>query len=335
MNLSQTDYFIAIARTGSLSAAAAQLGVSQPALSKYLSGLASLFGMPLFTREKRRLKLTQAGRIYYNASCRISSAMQETRSMIKALSITDKKELSIAVSPHQGAQVMAQMYPQIKKQFPGITLRLFEGYTRRLYQAVRSKKADLALTTVMEDEENVNVIPMFEEDMLLAVPSYHNLAVLSSPDSDHLAVIDVRELSDTPFVLMDEKNTTIGALSRRILEEAGIDPIVVYESENGFLVDAMIHAGAGVGFVPKHYVVPSRDVVYFALKKNYRFVYCVVTREGYHLSREERYLIYLQLKGKEHNPELHDIHSEELEKLAEEFEQDPSWPPLTEWRLNY
>ncbi len=338
MNLNQTEYILAIAAEGSLSGAARALGISQPALSKYLNALEKEFGMEMFTRDKKRMKPTQAGMICLDAARRIRSAMQETDSRIKALSITEKKALSIGLSPHQGALVLAQIYPQMLKHFPGITLKLYEGYTRRLYEALKTGKTDYLMTSVMEDEKNVHILPIQEEETLLAVPEYHNLSFLASgtpDDYESLACIDLRQLQDAPFVLMDRRTTSIGALSRRILEDEQIDPMVVLESDNGYLVKEMIQAGVGVGFLPYHYARETSHVSFFRMKKSYRFAYCVATREGYRMSKEERYFTYLQLKGRETDRNVHYLWSDEAQAITEEFELDPDWPLLSGWRFDY
>ena len=71
MNTKHFDYFIAIAQTGSLSHASRRLGVSQPVLSRYLSGLEGELGIPLFLWDKRKLHITEAGEIYLSGVLRM------------------------------------------------------------------------------------------------------------------------------------------------------------------------------------------------------------------------------------------------------------------------
>lgn len=326
MNLAQVHYIVAIANTGSLSSAAQQLGISQPALTKYLTKLEQEHQLELFYREKKKLKPTQAGRLYLEAAHKIIAVQRQALSSIRALDARqEKKQLRIGVTPHQGAEAITKLYPPFKRHFPQTELTLFEGYTQELYEAVRNRKTDYLMTTFLADRHGLRLLPLFEEELLLSVPVFHNLAALSSSNVSQLTEVDLADFRDSPFVLMDD-TTTIGSLSQKAIQEADFQPIVVFQSANGYLVDEMIRSGVGVGIIPRHYAVPSEDVVYFRLKKPYTLQYCIVVREDYELSREERYLTYLQLKLREADCSINFCWSNELRALVDEFDMDEILP---------
>ncbi len=317
---------VSIANTGSLSLAAQQLGISQPALSRYLAKLEQECRLELFYREKKKLKLTPAGRIYLEAAHKIITIQQQAISSIHALDTErEQKHLRIGVSPHQGAQVVTKLYPPFKRRFPQTEFTLYEGYTQGLYEAVRAKKTDYLMTTTLPDHHGLRLLPLFEEEILLSVPVFYSLSALSSSDLNQLGTADLTDFRDSPFVLMDA-TTSIGSLSQKVIQAADFQPIVVFQSANGYLVDEMIRSGVGVGLIPCHYAVPSEDVVYFRLKDRYTFQYCVVTREDYELSREERYLTYLQLKLKEADRTIRFCWSGELRALVDEFDMNEILP---------
>ena len=85
MNLSQLKYIIAIANTGSLSVAAQQLGISQPALSKYLAKQQKEIGLELFYRDKKRLQPTEAGRLYLEAARKILTLQKDTAASMRSI----------------------------------------------------------------------------------------------------------------------------------------------------------------------------------------------------------------------------------------------------------
>lgn len=326
MNLAQVHYIVAIANTGSLSLAAQQLGVSQPALSRYLTKLEQECQLELFYREKKKLKPTQAGRIYLEAAHKIIAVQRQALSSIHALDTErEKKHLRIGVTPHDGAYAVTKLYPPFKRRFPQTELILFEGYTQKLYEAVRNGKTDYLMTTFLLDHQGLRLLPLFEEELLLSVPVFHNLAALSGSNVDHLSEVDLADFRDSPFVLMDD-TTTIGPLSQKAIQAADFQPIVVFQSANGYLVDEMIRSGVGVGLIPRHYAVPSEDVVYFRLKEPYALQYCIVVREDHELSKEERYLTYLQLKLREADCAISFCWSNELRALVDEFDMDEILP---------
>lgn len=332
MNLDQIHYIIAIAETGSLSMAAQRLGVSQPALSKYLSKLEQTLRLELFYREKKKLKLTQAGRIYLEAAHKILSIQQQTRASLAELSGSQKrKRLNVGVTPHQGAQIVARLYPIFNQRYPGIEFVFHESYTQGIYDALRRNDIDYGITTELSDTSGLRLIPLFKEELLLSVPAFHNLAALSSGEPERMVELDLAEFQDAPFVLMD-LTTTIGQISKAAFERAGFQPTVVFRSPNGYIVDQMIRSGLGVGLIPYHYAVPSKDVVYFRLPEPCAFCCCAAVKSEHRLSEEERYLTYLQLKDRENDPNIQFCWGPELRALVDEFDMTERWTPAKKVR---
>mgnify|MGYP002240044100 CR=1 FL=1 len=118
MNTRQLTYVLSIAETGNLSAAAKELGVSQPALSKYLAELEDELGTELFLRYKKQLYPTAAGKIYLEAATRIIGVKEQTYQIISELSNGYQKTLHIGVTPLRGSIAIAQIFNQFHRQLP-------------------------------------------------------------------------------------------------------------------------------------------------------------------------------------------------------------------------
>ena len=119
MNIRHMQYMAAIAEEGSLSRAARRLGVSQPALSNWLSDLEGEFATPLFIRSGRRLTLTPAGKIYLDGCRRM---IQLNSQMVRALSASAKglkESILLGGSPIRGARTFACIFTDFRKEYPG------------------------------------------------------------------------------------------------------------------------------------------------------------------------------------------------------------------------
>lgn len=291
MNISQLRYFTAIASTGSLSAAARKTGVTQPALSKYLSSLERGLGIKLFYRVKGKLRLTAAGCVYLASASKILEIEQST--IIKAKNLNSEiQPLYIGGTPHEGARIVAQAYPTFKQLFPAYDLRLREGYTLRLYEMVHNSEVDLALATYLETDLNIDFLPTHKEELVLCLPSYYR----PGPPDFSTSAADLREFADIPFALMTA-DTTIGLVSRRLLARMGIEPLVVFQSDNAYLVHEMVLAGAGGGLVPiKLAAEPDPRVNYFRLKESEFVPYGVVSKKGHIFTDPERFIIYCLIR---------------------------------------
>ncbi|MGI6029098.1 MAG: LysR family transcriptional regulator [Candidatus Heteroscillospira sp.] len=330
MNTKQLPYFIAIAETGNLSAASQKLGISQPALSKFLNEAEHAYGLPLFYREKRRMYPTEAGNIVINAARQIFETHMHTQNAILALKSNNKQTIRIGVTPHRGAQAMAMAYPHLLKRFPDVELNMFEGYASSLWQKLYADELDLILTTATSEHRNLHILPFYDEEIVLSVPVFHHLAHLGSKNADTAMRMGIEDFVDSPFV-MSGKNSTLGKIFTQIIEEKGLELTIAFASDNILVVNEMIHTGAGVGLIPRYYAEPREDVVYFRLKEKLCFTQCIARRRGRSLTQAERYLLYLKTRLYDRkqisSPEY--MHwTDELREILTEF--DPNF--IENWK---
>lgn len=301
MNTRQLSYIISIAEHGNLSAAAVALGVSQPALSKYLSELEDELGTDLFLRHKKRLYLTAAGKIYVDAARQILSVKAQTYQMITSLSGGYQKTITVGITPLRGAVAMARIFPHFHKRYPHVNIALKEQYPAELRQSVLNHSVNLALRTCIDLEDpEVLFISAHEEDLALFVPSFHPLASLASPDLQNLTPIEISRFQDTPF-LIGKPGSTIRQLADIIFQQNQMHPTIVYESDNNLILQNMAQNGAGITLLPRSRMTPCDSLVYFQLKPNYSMHMAIMAPRDRELSEEERCLIALNFAS-ESNP---------------------------------
>lgn len=302
MNTRQLTYIIAIAEKENLSGAAAELGVSQPALSKYLADLEKELNTELFLRHKKRLLLTAAGRIYVEAAKKIVSVKDQTYQTIGALSREYKDTITVGATPLRGSIAIARIFPIFCKRYPNINISIKESYMAGLKQAVINHTVDIALGTCIDlDSPDILHISACEEDLVLCVPIFHHLAPTASRDLDHLTTVDIREFQDSPF-LLGGKGATIRSLSDSIFQQNQMNPTVVYESNNNLVLLNMIQSGAGVCLLPKSAMKQSEHIVYFSIRPRYFINLSVMVPKNHEMREEERYLTALILASDANHP---------------------------------
>lgn len=302
MNTRQLTYIIAIAEKENLSAAAAEVGVSQPALSKYLADLEKELHTELFLRHKKKLLLTAAGRIYVEAARKIVSVKEQTYQTIGSLSREYKETITVGATPLRGSIAIARIFPLFCKRYPNINISIKENYMAGLRQAVIDRTVDIALGTCIDlDSPDILHISACEEDIVLCVPVFHQLASSASKDLDHLTPVDIRNFQDSPF-LLGGKGSTIRTLSDSIFKQNQMNPTIVYESNNNLVLLNMIQSGAGVCLLPKSSMKPSDHIVYFSLRPRYYLNLTVMVPKNHELREEERYLTALILASDCNHP---------------------------------
>ena len=172
MQIKNMSYLIALAEEGTLSGAGKRLGISQPTLSVFLSGLEQELGMDLFLRDKKKLILTPAGRIYLEAAKRILATQERTLQSIRQLSATAPIELLIGVTPLRGSEIASKVFSQFSSRYPSIRVSLRDGYMRELRQMVLEGVLSFSLGTCFDTESaDFDYITLFREEIVVAVPA--------------------------------------------------------------------------------------------------------------------------------------------------------------------
>lgn len=334
MNLKQLPYFIAIAETGSLSAAARRTGVSQPTISDYLHELEHELGTPLFERRQRRMLPTEAGAAYLQMARQVLILQTRAQDMIQNRHLQRKQSIRIGVSPHRGVQCLAALYQSFIKHFPQQEIEPMEGYMSGILEMLHAGKLDLGFATTANSafDDSLCFLPTQQEEIVLALPAFHRLASYASQEATQAALVNLSEFQDIPFVLMSS-DSTIGQASQQLFSQCGFNPVIVFQSSNVVMVNEMVHSGAGAGLIPAYYAKPSKDVVYLRLKDPAYLFFAVVWRSEHQLTEAERYLIYLKTRlwdSKNTNKLTRFLWSEKLRCIFQEFEPDYPIPDIQE-----
>ncbi len=137
---------VAIGRQGSLSKAAAEEGMSQSALSKVLSQVEVEWGAKLFLRTGRGMVPTDFGSTVLP---RIQAWLDHSQSMVdefKELASTTAGNVCLATLPSLSSPTMGMLFSAIQKRFPGIRMRIVEGYAEQIEGWLESGQVDLGIS---------------------------------------------------------------------------------------------------------------------------------------------------------------------------------------------
>ena len=148
MNLKQAQYVKTIAESGSITAAAKKLFVSQPSLSQMLRQLEQETGLPIFDRSTSPLRLTYAGEKYLHAAERMLAANMELESQLREIRQEHAGRLRLGISITRAMQVMPLVLPIFRQQYPNVTLQLTESGSANLEELLRMGNIDLALAAL-------------------------------------------------------------------------------------------------------------------------------------------------------------------------------------------
>ncbi len=241
----------AVAETGSFHRAGAELGYSQSAISQQIAALERAAGLQLLERPGGRKPVTptEAGTRLLRHARRASAAMRAAEADLRALAEGEAGTLRVGTFQSAGVRLLPEAMRRYVERWPGVEVRLSEaGYDEELHGLLERGALDLAF--VLESDD-----PAFERVHVLSDPY-----VLLAPSDSMLArstrAVRPREMAALP--LIGYRRATEGA--EAFLRSRGLDPEIVFRSDEGGIVIGLVGAGIGYAVVPLLGVDEKADV---------------------------------------------------------------------------
>lgn len=246
LDLQQLRYFVAVAETENVGQAAELLHISQSPLSRQLQQLESRLGLTLFTREKKRLKLTPAGREFLAEARALLAHAQRVQQ--RAADVGRGKLGTLVVGYVAGAVhagVIGKALQALQQQVPGARLQLRSLGSADQFAALQRGELDLGYTySAPPQESGLASALLLEEPFLLAVPAGHALATAES-----------LQLDGEPLVAPLSWPAREELLAACV--KLGWVPDVRYEAADPAAALGLVAAGLGLAFVQKSLVPPA------------------------------------------------------------------------------
>ena len=233
----QLKAFHAVAVHGSFTRAAERLYLSQPAISDQVRKLEDRFGVLLFHRNKRSVRLTDLGERLLSITQRLFVVQAEAQELLEDSQALQTGSLVLAVD------APVHVLPQIARfceRYPGITVKIETGNTDESLARLFNYQADLALLGREVSDDRLLSLRLRSDPMVAFVARTHPWAGRSS--------ICLSDLEDTPLVLRE-----IGSVTRQTLEEemsqAGLRMRAAIQVEGREAAREAVVVGIGVGVV--------------------------------------------------------------------------------------
>lgn len=235
--------FVRVAETGSFSAAAEQLHITQPAVSKRIAALEDQLSVRLFDRIGRQIRLTEAGRVLLPSAHKILQTVKETRRHLADLSGKVAGELSLATSHHVGLHRLPPVLKEFVREYPQVDLQLAFVDSEKAYAQVLSGSAEIAVITL-----SPNAPPAIESQEVWNDP----LQFVISPDHPLAGArkVTLEELSPCPAIL-PEAHTYTAQIVRQLFEDQSL-PLSIKMASN-FLetIKMMVSIDLGWSVLPE------------------------------------------------------------------------------------
>jgi LysR family carnitine catabolism transcriptional activator len=241
---------ISLTRFESFVAAAVDLGLSQPGLSRIIQQAENRLGAKLFIRGTRSVSLTEAGRGFIPAATRLLGELAEQAQKVRTLDGQMRGQLIIASLMSISHHVLPSALVEFRKQHPKMHLHVREGLATGVQEDVRSGLADFGIGNVDALPPGITADSIAEERCYVMLPRRHPLCRKS--------IVRLKDIVDEPIISMP-----IGAwLERRIDAVAREEGIVLNNSITAHQFTSkfqFVAAGLGIAIVPAAAIPPAGD----------------------------------------------------------------------------
>ncbi|MCX6386372.1 MAG: LysR substrate-binding domain-containing protein [Solirubrobacterales bacterium] len=254
MELRHLRYFVAVAEELHFRRAAQRLHMSQPPLSQQIRALEREIGVTLLVRDRRGVSLTPSGRAFLAEARNVLGAVEHAAATARSVDRGDLGDLAIGFV---GSTMYGQV-PEFLRSFavenPGVRVRLREMAPGAQLLALAASEIDIGFLRPPIAADAVTVETLFEEPLVVALPSDHRLV--------NSARVDVRALAQEAFVSFSPEDAPgVYEATQGTLADAGVVPRVVQMVTELQTAVGLVAAGLGVTFVPSSLMALNRTGV--------------------------------------------------------------------------
>ncbi|MBM7841780.1 LysR family transcriptional regulator [Herpetosiphon giganteus] len=255
MEIHQLLYFVAVAETGGFSKAAQRCAVSQPSLSQQIIKLEHELGQSLFERLGRTIRLTTAGQALLPQAQQLLAQWRSIKQHVSDSVEQHVCRLALGIIPTIAQHFFPHASAAFQQHYPRTTLTIVEHTTSLLLIQLIDYSLDLIIASAPIEHPLLQIEPLFDEPLLVALPASHAYAQRSA--------LQLNDLYHMPLLALHDDH----CLSQQVdafCYEQHLEPQIVGRVTNLATIQRCVAAGLGMAFVPQSLAQtePQPNVVY-------------------------------------------------------------------------
>jgi DNA-binding transcriptional LysR family regulator len=265
----QLRHFLSVVDEGSITRAAKVQHITQPALTRSIRNLEERVGGPLLVRSSRSIALTEAGETLYRYAQLITSQAELAMSDVRSIARGEKGHVHIGIGSLFAPALIRHLIPDISERFPGLHLRITEGFFEDLVQGMTRGDIDVVVSNLPPGTVPRDVImkPIFNVRTEFVAGAAHPLA-----QREH---VSAREMGQADWAII--KHPHIVSFLEHFFANASLPPLVVaVETSSLATLKDLVLTGRFVAMLPRLWIeeeIASGDI-------------CILRREGGSLVRQ-------------------------------------------------
>ena len=236
---------VEVERRGTVSAAAAAVGIGQPTASQHLRLLEAAAGQRLIERNGRGSRLTEAGRVLAARASQALAALAAGEEELDALAGLESGTIHIGASTTPGVYLLPNTLGCFQRGHPNVTIEVEIASTGEILNRLLAGRIQLALVGETTVDERVALEPFLSDEVVgIAKPG-----LLETSNGKVRA-----DALGSQTLLVREATSSTRQVAERALLEAGVEPARVWELDSGEAIKRAAREGLGVAFLSRYAV---------------------------------------------------------------------------------
>lgn len=243
MNILQIKYFLVLANELHFWKTAEKVFISQSSLSRQIQALEEELGIQLFERDKRNVKLTNAGKFLQEQWAMKMKELDQIQRQAKKIEEGNSGTIAITYPGSITYKFLPNFLEYLKSKLPDLKLELTEPTDEEHEKLLLDYKTDIAFSRDKINNSGIDSLKLYSEPICLVVPKNHWL------NKDSLK--NMNKLKDENFIISGLHQTTFFAsLLRSLFDKYGFNPKTTIESDFGGMILNLINRNLGISILP-------------------------------------------------------------------------------------
>ncbi|MDD8022991.1 MAG: LysR family transcriptional regulator [Paracoccaceae bacterium] len=256
MDLRQLRYFVAVARERNFTRAAQLLNIAQPPLSRQIQLLEEELGVTLILRKSRPVKLTDAGRLFYEQAMQVLGRVDQMKAATRRVGLNQNSVLSIGFVASTLYGGLPSLVRKLRQHAPELDIRLLEMLSTPQIPALKEGRIDVGFGRLRHSDPNVGGTVLRDERLVVAVHKGTRLAEETGPLP--LAMLT----GETLIVYPKEPRPSYADQVMSLLQHDDVRPAEVQEVREIQTALGLVAAAAGICIIPSSARQMRSDVQY-------------------------------------------------------------------------
>ena len=244
MDIRQLKYFVAVANERNFTRASEVLHIAQPPLSRQIQLLEEELGVQLILRNSRPLRLTEAGRVFYEQALQIINRLDQLKTATRQIGLQQRETVSIGFVPSTLYGGLPMLMRKLRQHYPDVDIQPVELTSTQQFGALKSGRIDVGFGRIRGNDSTVARTVLREERLVLAIPP-------DSPLAANAGHISLSELNGQKLIVYPkEPRPSFADHVLSFLNDQDIRPSEIHEVREIQTALGLVAAEYGLCLIP-------------------------------------------------------------------------------------